>query len=102
VVNSIRGQWGGVAHQGGCSRAVGGRSEGNGSGGGVWSDGRWLTVREGGTQRRGARSGDGELRGGSGPALHGGLTAVEQGGIVGAMGGRKKGCSCWRGVGLPL
>jgi hypothetical protein len=50
-------------------------------------------VREGGTRRRGARGGDGELRGEPGAALHGGSTAVEQGGAVGAMSGRKKGYS---------
>jgi hypothetical protein len=63
-------------------------------------DGRRLAVREGGTRRRGARGGDGELGGGPGAALHGGSTVVEQGDAVGATGGRKKGCS-W-GVGLPL
>jgi hypothetical protein len=56
-------------------------------------DGRWLAVREGGTRRRGARGGDGELIGGPGVALHGGSMAAEQGSTVGAMGGRKKGCS---------
>jgi hypothetical protein len=57
-------------------------------------------VREGGTWRRGARGGDGELRGEPGAALHSGSTAVEQGGAVGATGGRKKGYS--QGGGLPL
>jgi hypothetical protein len=63
-------------------------------------DGRQLVVREGGTRQRGAPGFDGELRGGLGVAVHGGSTAVEQGGAVGATGRRKKGCS--RGVGLPL
>jgi hypothetical protein len=63
-------------------------------------DGRWLAVWEGGTQQRGARGGDGDLRGGPGAALHSGSTAAKQGGTVGATGGRKKGCS--RGVGHPL
>jgi hypothetical protein len=63
-------------------------------------DGRWLVVREGGTRWHGARGGDVELGGGPGVALHGGSMVAEQGGAVGTMGGRKKGCS--RGVGLPL
>jgi hypothetical protein len=46
VVNSIRGQQGGVAHRGNCSTAVGGRPEGNGGGGGV--RGRWSTARSAG------------------------------------------------------
>jgi hypothetical protein len=85
VVNTIRGQRGGVAHQGGCSMAVGGRPEGNGGRGGV---GRRLTVREGGTRRL-----YGELRGGPGAALHVGSMAAEQDGALGAIGERKKGCS---------
>jgi hypothetical protein len=64
-------------------------------------DGRRLAVREGGTRQRGAHGGDRELGGGPGVALHDGSTVVEQGGAVGAMGGRKKRCSRW-GVGLPL
>jgi hypothetical protein len=76
------------------------RPEGNGDSGGVRGDGQWLAVREGGTQQRGARGSDGDLRGGPGAALHGGSTVAEQGGTVGATGGRKKGCS--RGVGHPL
>jgi hypothetical protein len=65
-------------------------------------DGRWLTMREGGTRCRSAHGGDGELEGGPGAVLHGGSMAAEQGGTVEAMGGRKKGYSRGGGVGLPL
>jgi hypothetical protein len=100
VVNSIRGQQGGVAHRGGCSTVVGGRPEGNNGGGGVWERwstargaGRWYTVAQCSWRRRGARRG-------TGAALHGGSTATEQGSAVGATGGRKKGCS--RGFWAPF
>jgi hypothetical protein len=63
-------------------------------------DGRRLAVWEGGTWRRGARGGDGELGGGPGATLHGGSMMAEHGGAVGATGGWKRGCS-W-GLGLPL
>jgi hypothetical protein len=79
--------------------AVGGRGTAAGVASG--GDGRRLVVREGGTRQRGAHGGDRELGGGPGVALRGGSTVVEQGSAVGAMGGRKKGCSRW-GVGLPL
>jgi hypothetical protein len=42
VVNSIHGQWGGVAHRGGCSMVVGGRPQGIGVeevAGGRWRSG---------------------------------------------------------------
>jgi hypothetical protein len=47
-------------------------------------------VPEGGTRRRGAHGGDGELRGEPGAVLHGGSTVAEQGGVVEAMGGGRK------------
>jgi hypothetical protein len=55
-------------------------------------DGRQLAALEGGTRRRGARGGDGEVGGGPRAALHGGSMAAEQGSAAGAMDGRKKGC----------
>jgi hypothetical protein len=62
-----------------------------GAASGVMVDGS--RVREGGTWRRSACGGKGELRGGPGVALHGGSTAAEQGDAVGATGRGKKGCS---------
>jgi hypothetical protein len=80
VVNSIRGQRGGVAYRGDCSTAVGGRPEGNG-GRGRWptarGTGRWYTATRCSWRRRGARRGTG---GGATWWLDGGGTRRHSGG----------------------
>jgi hypothetical protein len=65
-------------------------------------DGRWFVVQEGGTRWRDACGSDGELIVGPGVALHGGSVVAEQGGIVGATDGRKKGYKWGVGCHTPF
>jgi hypothetical protein len=80
MVNSIRGQRGGVAHRGGCSTAVGGQPEGIGVEGWPAVVGGWVLGREG-VQCPGSAQGGADKAGG-GPMRAGIVEALGSGGAA--------------------